>query len=454
MTTLQFPEELYPPQIEFCNAKSRFVAYGGARGGGKSYISRWKAIMLALRYPGIQILVIRRRLTELRENFVLPMTQSLMGIAPYNTTNKEFNFSNGSRAKLGFCESEADAFQYQGQQYDIIFIDEATQLSENMFVWISSACRGTNKFPKRIYLTCNPGGVGHSWVKRLFIDRDYRRGEKAQNYTFIPAKATDNKALCKNDPEYLDWLDALPDGIREAWRDGNWDVYDGQYFPEFSRDLHVCEPHQIPDWWRRYVTIDYGLDMFAAYWIAVGPNDEALVYREIYKSNLIVSAAASLLRDYNNGDQIAEFLAPPDLWNRRNDTGKSAADIFAEYGIFLIKTSNERIAGWRSVKEMLNPVEVGKEQKQPKMKIFSNCKNLIRCLPLLQHDDKNVEDVATEPHEITHAPDALRGFCAYRYYGSKAPGEKAAPLGSFTFSMPRESDYAAAYGYGERMSVI
>ena len=454
MPTLKFPDKFYPPQIAFCKANTRFVLYGGARGGGKSFISRWKSIMLALSYPGIQILVVRRKLTELRENFVIPMVEILQEIAPYNTTNKEFNFANGSRIKLGFCDAENDALQYQGQEYAIIFVDECTQLTEQMWVWITSACRGANNYPKRVYCTGNPGGVGHSFVKRLFIDRNYRPGENAKNYTFIPAKATDNEALKQNDPEYINWLDSLPDGIREAWRDGDWDTYDGQYFPEFSRDIHCEEPRQLPQDYKRYVAIDYGLDMFAALWFAVSPDEKVYVYRELYKSNLIVSAAAAMLREYNNGDSIDEFIAPPDLWNRRNDTGKSAADIFMEGGIYLSKTGRERIAGWRAVKEMMHPKKDQQGIETPKLKIFTSCKNLIRCLPLLQHDDKNVEDVATEPHEITHAPDALRAFCVYRYSSDASVGDTVNGVMFYEFTPRNDENPEVCYGYGERITVI
>ena len=147
-------------QLAFFAAQTRYIAYGGARGGGKSWAVRKKAALLALRYSQSRILIVRRTLPELRENHTRPLTTDLNGIAVYRDTDKTFTFPNGSIIRLGFCANESDVLQYQGQEYDFIFIDEATQLTEYQYMWISSCCRGANGIPKRIYLTCNPGGVG------------------------------------------------------------------------------------------------------------------------------------------------------------------------------------------------------------------------------------------------------------------------------------------------------
>ncbi|MBQ4047310.1 MAG: phage terminase large subunit [Clostridia bacterium] len=437
-------------QQRFFAADARYVAYGGARGGGKSWAVRRKAALLALRYPGARILLVRRTLPELKENHVRPLMAELGGIAQYRENDHSFSFPNGSLIKLGFCASESDVLQYQGQEYDFLFIDEATQLTEYQFMWIASCCRGVNEIPKRIYLTCNPGGVGHAWVKRLFIDCDYRPGERAEDYVFIPAKAGDNAALREKDPGYLAWLDSLPDGQREAWRDGDWDAFLGQYFSEFRRDIHVVEPFVIPKGWRRYVSMDYGLDMCAVLWIAVAPNGRNYVYKEIHRKDLTISDAAAEILRVNNGEEIYEFLAPPDLWSRQRETGRTTAEIFSEAGLFLTKTSNNRTAGWLAVKEELKLRTWEDGRKAPRLQIFANCRHLIKNLPLLRHDERDPTDCATEPHEITHAPDALRGFCIYRT--SAAVGEKTH---SYVFSAERPRTTAAAQiGYGQKQHTI
>ena len=405
----------------FFMARRRFIGYGGARGGGKTWSVRVKAMLLASRYAGINILIIRRTYPELLQNHILPLQSELNGIARWNDNQKRFIFPNGSNIWFGYCSAERDVLRYQGQEYDIIFIDEATQLTEYQFQTFKGCLRGVSGFPKRMYLTCNPGGVGHAWVKRLFIDRLYRGDERADDYEFIQAKVTDNPVLMEKDPEYIHMLESLPYELREAWLNGSWDVFAGQYFSEWDRDVHVVAPFEPPAWWRRYVTMDYGLDMLATYLIAVDEHDMAYVIREVYQGRdlgenargLIVSEAAQAVLDMVGGDKVTAYLAPPDLWAARQETGRSVADIFAEHGIALTKTSNDRLDGWMAMHERLRVFEDEHGWPVAKLRIFPGCANLIRTLPQLRYDDKRVNDVAQEPHELTHAADAIRGFCVY-----------------------------------------
>lgn len=423
-------------QRAFLQVRARFVAYGGARGGGKSWAVRVKAALLAVKYPGIRVLILRRTYPELRENHILPMIRLLKGVAAYRDTDKAFTFPGGSRVRFGYCAGDMDVNQYQGQEYDVIFIDEATQFTEYQFSVLTACVRGTGDCPKRVYLTCNPGGVGHAWVKRLFVDRDFRPGENPDDYVMVRATVYDNKALMERDPGYVGMLRNLPEDLRRAWLYGDWDVYEGQFFREFNRETHVCAPFAVPPGWRKYVTMDYGLDMLAVLWVALDPGGRAFVYRELAVSDRIISDAAADVKRLSEGEEIYAYLAPPDLWSRRQETGKSAAEWFSEAGLWLDKTSNSRVDGWYAVKEWLKPSPEG-----PKLRIFESCKNLIRCLPLLQHDMKNPSDVAAEPHEITHLPDALRGFCVHRSAPAKGGEARRADIYD-AFSIPRDrGDY-------------
>ena len=396
-------------QKEFLLSKAKYTAYGGARGGGKSWALRYKLLLLCLRYAGIRTVIIRRTFPELRENHVGALYELAVktGLAEYSETHKVFKFINGSQIKLGYLDSETDLLQYQGQEFDVIAIDEATQLYERAFAVLAASLRGANSFPKRMYLTCNPGGVGHGWVKRLFVDKAYREGENPGDYCFIPALVYDNAALMESNPDYVKQLEALPEDLRRAWLFGEWNVFSGQFFTEFDGRIHSAHL-TLPKNTEKYCALDYGLDMLAALFIAVDENGRAYVYDEIYESGLIVSEAAEKIREKSEGDMI--FIAPADLWSRQKDSGRSIAELFCEGGVYLTRLCPERIPGWLALKEWLKTDENGRAM----MQIDVKCKNLLRTLPLLMHDARRQGDAATEPHEITHAPDALRYFASFR----------------------------------------
>lgn len=401
-------------QREFFLADEKYIAYGGARGGGKSWALRRKILLLALEYPGISVLLIRRSYAELRDNHLRTLQKEIGDICVYTDTRKCFEFPQGSRIRLGYLDSESDVLQYQGQEYDVIAVDEATQISEYQFHTLKGCLRGTNGFPKRMYLTCNPGGVGHGWVKRLFIDRIYRDGENPCDYRFISASVYDNKILLEKNPDYLDQLKSLPSSLKDAWLNGKWDSFDGQFFDEFDYNVHTTEPYVLSDNVKRYCSIDYGLDMLAALFIAVDEEGNAVVYDEIHESNLIVSMACKKILEKSEG--VCMFIAPSDLWSRQKDSGKSIAELFAGGGVYLSRLYSERIDGWLCLKELLSwEKDDDGQRNEPRLKIMRNCVNLIRCMPLLMHDKNRFGDAATEPHSITHAPDALRYFAVSRY---------------------------------------
>ena len=369
-------------------------------------------------------------------------------ISQYKEQQKVFEFSNGSRIKLGYCKNETDVLQYQGQAYDVILMEEATQFTEFQFQTLTESNRNSGQckvpFKPRMYFTCNPGGVGHAWVKRLFIDKDYKQSERPEDYTFIPSTVYENDFLMKNDPEYVRKLENLPEDRKKAMLYGDWDVYEGMYFTEFRREIHVIEPFVIPKHWNRYMALDYGLDMFALLFIATDEKGNDYVYNEIHQSNLIISEAAK--RITSRHEKVQNIYAPPDLWNRRQETGKSVAEIFFNNGVILTKCSSNRVNGWYSVKEKLHPIKVrdiqtGEIKTTSRLKIFSNCTNLIRCIPQLQHSEKDPNDVATEPHEFTHITDALRYYCVSRPSKTEIPKIQKQTTFNFDIEKPRKADY-------------
>jgi len=432
-------------QREFFLSNARHIAYGGARGGGKSWAMRRKFVLLALTYPGLQLLLLRRTLPELKENHGRPLQAELSGIARYNGTERSFLFQNGSRIRLGYCANEDDVYQYQGQEYDVIGLEEATHFTESQMQFLTTCNRSTRTdFTPRMYYTCNPGGVGHSWVKRLFIDRHYRNFERPEDYVFIPARVYDNKALLRADPGYLTTLNNLPAHLRRAHLEGDWDALAGQYFEEFRRERHVVRPFPIPDWWRKFRAMDWGYnDPCATLWFACGPDGHIYVYREHYQRQTLASTMAKEICTLSQGEAIAYTVASPDAWQKRGlvqkgeegISGESIAEVFTKSGVPLLKADNTRIPGWQRVREYLADAPDGK----PCLQIFDCCENLIRTLPLLQYAS-NGEDVKDGAED--HAPEALRYGLMSRPIKSRTP-EKKKPRAYDPFSTG--SEHAPGY---------
>lgn len=429
-----------PKQDMFFRSRKRFVAYGGARGGGKSWAIDRKAPLMALYYPGIKILLLRRTYKDLERNHVRALEPLLKGIARYSRQEKCFYFPGGSILELGYCASESDVLQYQGQEYDVIFVDEATQFTEYQYETLTACLRGANSFPKRMYLTCNPGGVGHEWVKRLFVSRRYKAAENPDDYDFIAATIYDNKVLLDNDPGYVNMLNNLSDGLRQAWRDGNWDMLAGQYFSEFDRSVHVVEPFPIPDHWPRYRAIDYGLDCCACVWVAINEIGDYYIYREYAEPDKIIADGAIDIVQLSDGEAIGYTVAPSDLWARSQESAKSKADLFGAAGLHLIQGSNNREAGWLAIKDLLRVRGEGGSR----IRIFRSCERLIECLPALQRDPKKPTDCLTEPHEITHLPDALRYF-VLQYTTPARPTKKKTDLEKYKDKVLRQAKKRRIY---------
>ena len=443
MKTLHLSGTPNPKQQAFFLSTAPHTAYGGARGGGKSWAMRRKLVLLALRYPGLNELLLRRTLPELQENHVLPLLKELSGCVSYHQTQRCFTFPNGSRIKLGYCDKEADVFQYQGQEYDVIGMEEATHFTESQMQFLTTCNRSTRgDFAPRMYYTCNPGGPGHEWVKRLFIDRRYGPGERAQDYAFIPARLTDNRVLMDRDPGYYQKLLRLPEHLKRAYLDGDWDVLSGRYFPEFSQRLHVKAPFAIPTWWRRFRAMDWGYnDPCCVLWLAVSPEGQIIVYRELYVRQMLSSQVAKKVRELTGGEKMAYTVASPDAWQQRGLPGAQGdciADVFQKNGVPLIPADNRRIHGWQRLRECLAPGADG----APGLVIFEGCRELIRTLPLLTYDERDHEDVSDRCED--HAPEALRYGVMSRHPKAQPPAQKPRPgYDPFSGPAPQRGGFAS-----------
>lgn len=431
-------------QIQFLEARTKHIGFGGARGGGKSWAVRDKAKRLCLRYGGIKVLIVRRTFPELLNNHIMPLQDTLPEtVAVYNKSEKIFRFLNGSTIRFGHCNSDADLGQYQGAEYDIIFFDEATQLREMWIRKITACLRGANAFPKRVYYTCNPGGASHTYFKRLFIDKKYEQGEDPKDYTFIQSLVTDNAALMAAQPDYIRQLESLPEKLRAAWLYGRWDVFEGQFFEDFRaspdpvlcqragittdqalvqrRFTHVIKPFDIPRGWNIMRSYDFGYNkpFSLGYWAV---DYDGVIYRilDVYGCTQTPDEGVRWTPDEQfryfaeierqhpllKGRKITESVADPAIWDCSR--GESIADTASRYGIYFTPGDNERVAGWMQVHYRFQFDENG----YPRMYFFDTCKAAIRTFGLMTYSPNRPEDLDTKGED--HLPDEVRYMCMSR----------------------------------------
>jgi hypothetical protein len=414
------------PQTEFAQRPEFEVLYGGAKGGGKSDVLLMEGLR-QIANPRYHAGFFRRTYPQLQEMIDRSYQYFLRLGGHWKGDTHRWVFPSGARYDFRHLQNEEDKHNYQGQEFHYLAFDQLEQFTDTQYDFMVMQVR-TSDPSIRTYVrgSANPGGVGHAWVKGRWIDgkepyKTYMReytlpdGQKiAITSCFIPAKVYDNKILTAANPLYVAQLMSLPEKLRKAMLDGNWDVFEGQYYPEFDREIHVVSPHEIPQWWRRFRSLDYGLDCCACYWWAVAPDERCTIYRELYRPDLSLSQAAEKIVSMTPEDeQIAYTVASPDLWNRRQETGTSGEEIMRRAGLkglrsastYVTDTRNFRVTGWRVVREFLQPYE--QEGKQvARLAIFSNCVNLIRTLPTLIHDETDPEDVDDACED--HGPESIR----------------------------------------------
>ena len=414
------------PQTEFLAAMEQEVFYGGARGGGKSYAM----LVDPLRYCHKQhhrALLLRRSMPELRDLISHSQrlyTRAFPG-AKWREQEKEWRFPSGARIEFGYAENLTDVLRYQGQSYTWIGIDELPQYpTPDIYNFLRSSLRSVDpEVPVFIRATGNPGNVGSTWVKNMFVDPatpntpftmdiETPVGIKSITRRFIPAKLQDNPYLMQTD-DYMIMLSSLPDIQKKQFLEGDWEAFEGSAFPEFNRAVHVIEPFEIPNNWVRFRSADWGYSSPACcLWFAIDFDNYLYVYRELYTQKVTADIFARQVLQQEYGEYMKYGVLYSSTWAKRGDVGPSIAETMIQEGCKWRpsdRSPRSRINGKLEVHKRLY---VDPDIQYPGMFIFSNCTNLIRTLPLLPTDKNNPEDVDT--HAEDHAYDALRYACMSR----------------------------------------
>lgn len=392
---LQPKQKLFLETIE----KTPITFYGGAKGGGKSKGLQLIMLLRRFKYPGSHGVIFRRTYDELEGNHIRPLLESYPSLRDYwHDSKKTLSLPNGSTLQFRHCANEVDVSLYQGREFHDLAIDEAGQWTEQMFRTLLGSNRSSRPgIRPRAILTGNPGGIGHAWLKRLFVERRYNDREIPQDYAFIQALVDDNPALMENDPDYVRRLDAEPnEALRKAYRLGDWNVFAGQFFQEISKDVHVVKAFEIPKHWNRFGAYDYGFNHPAPFgWFATDEDGNTFLYREFIKAGLRVDQYARELNGYPDTANLYPIVGGADCWTTRSvlrdgPEPPTVADEFRSHGILLSRAVTDRIQGAAQVRSYL--ARRGTEQK-PRFYIFDTCPISFDCLSRMIHDPDRVEDV-------------------------------------------------------------
>lgn len=323
-----------------------------------------------------------------------------------------------STIKFSYCRTLKDVLRFQWVEFDWIGIEELTHRTFQERIMLMGSLRTSrDDYIPNFFASTNPGWVGHGRVKRLWINRDFSEHENPDDFSFVSASIRDNPTLLKNDPNYIRRLEMLPEKQKRAYLYGDRDIFDGQFFQEFNRDIHVIEPF-IPkqnEISRRILVFDYGYtNQSACYWMAQDTQGDVYIYRELYITEQTYTMLAKKLKEMTtNEEKIDKVLGDPAIVEKKSEgTGVSAKDDFAKQGIKLFPANNDRIAWRNNMREFLKVHDDPNNpwKKKSRLYICSNCENLIRTLPEQIHDSTRVEDLDSDGED--HAVDAVRYWLA------------------------------------------
>lgn len=443
------------------------LLYGGQAGGGKSHLLRALGILLCEYWPGTRVALFRRTYPELEETHIARIRQEVPPErATYHEARHELRFPNGSVLAFRFCERLKDVYRYQSAEWEALLLDEATHFTGDMVAYLRTRVRSTRPGwkPKIVYAT-NPGNVGHLYFKSQFVDAGppetvYQAAKEDGGLRrfFLRARLQDNPSLGE---DYRRVLEGLPDPAeRAALLEGSWDVFAGQFFASWRRELHTCDPFEIPaHWTTRGTSTDwgYGAPWSTHFWVRDEDRwqrdrkERWYVYREFYAAKVMTDEQARKVADaiaaddalYAEQRATRPFLPPrltwshiadPNMWNKLPMSNHSAEETYALAGVALTRGNNHRVHGWQRFREFLAVQDDGK----PGAIYFrGHCANAIRTLPAMVYDKTNPEESQEGAEVEDHVADENRYWFMSRGSLLADVMFKSAPLGTRSDSDPK-----------------
>jgi phage terminase large subunit len=414
--------------------RKKFTLYGGAMYGGKSYLIRWALLALLVYYfkkygfRNVQAGLFCEDYPTLKQRQLSKIAAEFpKWLGTRHSDHKDYGncfildekYGSGVLMFLNLDRPE----KYDSAEFAAIGVDELTKNPYEIFPVLRRRLRWTDRKTQRSIPDCrfiagtNPGGVGHTWVKKLFIDGIHDENEvEADEFAYVHAKYSDN--IIKNE-SYESTLNSMPEKMRRAFRDGDWDIFEGQFFGnEWGQEWNVCKPFKIPDYWRRFISLDYGYSApSSVHWWAISTEGRLYAYRELYGPGMTYKKLGRTIlaaTPEEERDKVEFIVADPAIFAKsghlQDDDGlpRSGADELSEglNGKWVVtRANNDRVNGWGIMRQYMAPIDWN-GQKTSRLIYFDTCKNAIRTIPALVHDDTRPEDVNTKGED--HAGDESR----------------------------------------------
>lgn len=414
-----------PPQVDFsalahftekqkearrAAKRYKYVFYGGTMGPGKSYWLRWQLLDFLTDYGqmglrGVRVGLFCEDYPALRDRHISRIKYEFPEwLGTMNESAHEFVLYPEYGSGVVCFRNLDDPSKYKSSEFAVIAVDELTKNTRETFDFLRTRMRWVGIEQSKFIAASNPGEVGHQWVKSLWIDKIYDENEQEKDqFYFIRALPTDNPYLPQS---YYTMLDSLPEKMRKAYKDGNWDVFEGQYFTEFDRTKHIIEPYDLPDYWPRFRSIDPSgrSGITSCHWYCVDHDGNVIVYREYYRTGLDADQHAENIKEMSE-DEDYKYTVIDNAAFSKLGLPETIVEVFERHGVTgFVPSSKKRVMGWNSVHTYLR----WDKEQEPRLRIFSNCTELIRTLPLAFHDKLHPDDIDTDCED--HALDELRYF--------------------------------------------